>query len=31
MVKKRFFLHEEVIDVFHNKFYNPTIEEISFH
>ena len=28
---KNFFLHEEVIDVFHKYFYIPTIEKMSFH
>ena len=27
MVKKCFVLHEEVIDMFHNKYYIPTIEK----
>ena len=30
MVKKYFILHEEVIDVFHEKMYIPTLEKISF-
>ena len=30
MVNKCFVLHEEVIDVFHNKFYITTIEKLSF-
>ena len=31
VANKWFVLHEEVIDVFHDKFYNPTIEKLSFH
>ena len=31
MVKKYFVLHEEVIDVFCEKIYIPTIEKLSFH
>ena len=31
MAKKVFILQEGVIDVFHNNFYNPTIEILSFH
>ena len=31
MVNKCFVLHEEVIDVFHKKYYIPTIENLSFH
>ena len=31
MAKKGFVLHEEVIDVFHEKYYIPTIEKVSFH
>ena len=31
MAKKCFVLHEEVIDVFHEFFYIPTIEKLSFH
>ena len=31
MVKKCYVLHEEVIDVFHEKFYIPKIEKLSFH
>ena len=31
MVKNLFVCHKEVIDVFHNKFYIPTIEKLSFH
>ena len=30
MVKKCFVLNEEVIDVFHNKFYITTIENCNF-
>ena len=30
-MKKCFALHEEVIDIFHNKFYIPTLEYLSFH
>ena len=30
MVKKCFVIHEEVIDVFHEKIYIPTIEQLSF-
>ena len=30
MTKKCFVLHEEVIGVFHNKFYIPTIENCYF-
>ena len=30
MLKKCFVLHEEAIDVFHDKFYIPTIEKLSF-
>ena len=29
--KKYFVLHEEFIDVFHEKCYIPTIEKLSFH
>ena len=31
MVKKRLVIYEEVIDVFHEKCYIPTIEKLSFH
>ena len=31
MVNKFFVIHEEVIDVFHNKVYIPTIEKFSFY
>ena len=31
IVKKCFVLHEEVIDVFYEKYYIPTIEQLSFH
>ena len=31
MVKKCFVLYGEVIDVFCEKFYIPTIEKLSFH
>ena len=31
MVKKCFALHEEVIYVFHEKYYIPTIEKLIFH
>ena len=31
MVKKCFVLHKEVIGVFYEKFYIPTIEKLSFH
>ena len=31
MVKKCFVLHEEFIDLFHDTFYIPTIEKMSFH
>ena len=31
MAKKCFVLHEEVIDIFHDKCYFPTIEKLSFH
>ena len=31
MVKKCFILHEEVIDIFHEKYYIPTIQKMSFH
>ena len=31
MVNKCFFIHEEVIDVFHEKYYIPTIEKMLFH
>ena len=31
MVKKRCVLHEEVLDVFHEEIYIPTIEKMSFH
>ena len=31
MVKKHFLINEEKIDVFHNIFYIPTIEKLSFH
>ena len=31
MVKKCFVLHEEVINLFHNKFRIPTIEKLPFH
>ena len=30
MVKKYFALHKKVIDVFHDFFYIPTIEKLSF-
>ena len=30
MVNKCFVIHEEVIDVFYDKFYIPTIEKLSF-
>ena len=30
LVKKHFVIHEEVIDVFHDKFYIPTIEHFHF-
>ena len=30
-MKKCFVLHEEFIDVFHEKYYIPTIEELSSH
>ena len=30
MANKCFVFHEEVIDVFHNKFYIPTREKLSF-
>ena len=30
-VKKSFVFNEEVIDYFHNTFYIPTIETLSFH
>ena len=30
MVKKCFVLHKEVIDVFHENIYIPTIEKLSF-
>ena len=29
--RENFVLHEEVIDVFHNKLYTTTIEKLSFH
>ena len=28
---KCFVLHEEVIDAFHDRFYIPTTEKLSFH
>ena len=31
MANNLFVLHEEVIDVFHEKNYIPTIEKVSFH
>ena len=31
MVKKCFVLQKEVIDVFHENIYIPTIEKLSFH
>ena len=31
MTKKSFVLHEEVTDVFHDKFHIPTIEKLLFH
>ena len=31
MVKKCFVLHKEVVDVFYDNFYIPTIEKLSFH
>ena len=31
MAKKRFVINEEEIDVFHNIFYIPKIEKLSFH
>ena len=31
MLKNFFFIHEELIDVFHNKLYIPTIENLSVH
>ena len=31
MAKKCFVLHDEVIDVFHEKIYIITIEKVSFH
>ena len=31
MVKKFYVLHEEMIDVFHKKYYTLTIEKLSFH
>ena len=31
MVKKCFVLHEEVIDVFHEKYHIPTLEKLPFH
>ena len=31
MVKKCFVIHKEVIDLFHDKFYIPTIEKLPFH
>ena len=31
MAKKCFVIHEEVIDIFHDKMYIPTIEKLSFH
>ena len=31
MVKKCFVLHKEVIDIFHDKLYIPTIEKLPFH
>ena len=31
MVKKFFALRDEVIDVFHDKFYIPTIEKLAFY
>ena len=31
MVKKHFVIHEEVIDVFHEKSYIPKIEKLSFY
>ena len=31
MVKKRFVILKEDIDVFHKIFYIPTIEKLSFH
>ena len=31
MVKTCFVFHEEVIDVFHDKIYTPTIEKLQFH
>ena len=31
IVKKCFFLHEEVVEVFHKYVYIPTIEKLSFH
>ena len=31
MVNKCFVVHEKVIDVFHENFYIPTIEKLSFH
>ena len=31
MRRNVFFLHEEVIDIFHELFYIPTIEKLSFH
>ena len=30
-VKKCFVIHEGVINVFHEKYYIPTIEKLSFH
>ena len=31
MVNECFVVHEEVIDVFHENFYIPAIEKVSFH
>ena len=31
MANNFFVLHKEVVDVFNNKFYIPTIEKLSFH
>ena len=31
MANTCFVFHEEVIDVFHNKIYTPTIEKLQFH
>ena len=30
MDKKSFVFYEKYIDVFHNEFYSPTIEKLSF-